>query len=82
MAPANAAGCSQRQEDIAAALVADDLSAIENPAALSFRQFAESRASDLHALGTRPKTPVDGLKAPAAFLGANCNRSSADCDLS
>jgi pimeloyl-ACP methyl ester carboxylesterase len=36
--------------DGAAALVADDLSAIKNPAALSFRQFAESRAADLHAL--------------------------------
>jgi pimeloyl-ACP methyl ester carboxylesterase len=41
---------SQRQADIAAALVADDLSTINNPAALMFRQFAESRAADLHAL--------------------------------
>jgi pimeloyl-ACP methyl ester carboxylesterase len=36
--------------DIAAALETDDLSAIKNPAALFFRQFAESRAHDPHSI--------------------------------
>jgi pimeloyl-ACP methyl ester carboxylesterase len=77
--------------DIAAALVTDDLSAIKNPAALFFRQFAESRANDLHALAALCKvrlglrlTPEDveaalgQVRVPLLFVVADKDRALAE----
>ena len=60
--------------DIAAALETDDLTTIKNPAALFFRQFAESRANDLHALAALCKVQLGLRLTPEdveAGLGQN-----------
>ena len=80
-----------RQEDIAAALSRMTRSAINNPAALSFRQFAESRSNDLHALAALCKvrlglrlTPEDAeaalgqVRVPLLFVVADKERAPAE----
>jgi len=64
--------------DVAAALEMDDLSAIKNPAALFFRQFAESRANDLHALAALCRVRL-GLRLAPEDVEAALGRFGCRC---